>query len=689
MEISLHPYNEKDLSISESFAEFTHKTASKKSTSSCDYKLFENTLIESKKNTATSDKTSKNNFKHLVISDVNNEELDLEESPEEKKARRHLYRRSLTAPTKYSTDFKDSDSKKKMKMKKLTLVEGSAHSNGTSLFSARSILNESFLSSRESLNNFKSVKKLKSLDEFKLVEENKEISVNDKFRKKLKKHLESHESDVFVIHSATTLDEMAQSFFDDEILKEIKTNLNLKRTSSIDLVKSELPRAQSALVKLQKSMILVKEIIARIEFLQDSIVHILSKKNKERKIANKTRWINDFFCGLDQLISSYKFSYEEQNPLKVFAYLLDDKTKDPKIMDLLLTALKLKKKDFDNILMSFNKWAELKMLYLLASRVGELDHQNIKKCLNFSTDHIVRQEHEWYESIFARNSHFQSPIEEIVKEFSPEYLEEYREMTINEEPIRLNGFKETRKTSQFQFLTELLYAIYSAGFDRKMKKEDCQNQAAVLVNIELITKSIQNDLLQEEISWVTVEKKINDYPAIPFSKFKAAYTPSIHKTCLDQFLTELSVPCISVLKLNTHSCWLKADLCIHHLFGGIFNVSPETQTEPKLGNISHLQIKNNEHFSAVHFKQYEIYSMANKDVDYATITFKWNVALHYDESNQATCLKGILTVQNVKIYDETTEEMKLQILKTLNNPNIVDYVSNPLDGTPTIFTTFK
>ena len=689
MEISLHPYNEKDLSISESFAEFTHETAYKKSSSVLNnYKLFENAFLESEK--MVTDKKTNNNFKHLIISDIKNEELDLEESPEEKKTRRQLNRRSLTAPTKKNDAFHDLDLKKKTKVKKLDFGEGFARSNEISIFSERNFLQrESFLSSRDPLNTFKAIKKLKSLDEFKFVEESKEISVNDKFRKKLKKHLELHDSDSFYTCSATALDEMAKSFFEDEILKEIKTNFNLKRTSSIDLVKSELPRAQSALVKLQKSMILVKGLISHIEFLQDSIIQVLSQKNKERKIANKTRWINDFFNGLDQMISSYKFSHEEINPLKTFTYLLEDKTKDAKSMDLLLVALKLKKKDFENLLICCNNWADLKMLYFLASRVGELDHQNIKKCLNFSADHIVLQEHEWYESIFSKNSHFQIPIAEIVNEFSPEYLANYKEMTVNEEPIRLVGFKGTRRTSQCEFLTELLDAIYSSGFNRKMKKEECQNQANVLVNIELITKSIQNDLLQEEISWATIEKKLNAYPAIPFLKFKTSYSLNLHKACLDQFLVELSVPCISVLKLNTNSCWLKADLCIRHLFGGIFTVSTEIQTEPKLGSITHLQIKDNEQFSAVHFKHYEIYSTANKAIDYANITFKWNVALHYDESNQAICLKGILTVQNVKIYDAANEEIKINILKTLNNPNIVDYVTDSLCGSPTIFTTFK
>ncbi len=691
MEISLHPYNEKDLSISESFAEFTQKTANKKSSSILNnYKLFENSFLESEKHTSVTEKKTNNNFTHLIINDVKSDNCDLEESPEEKKARRQLNRRSLTAPTKKNDPYQDTDLKKKTKVKKLDLGEGFARSNEISIFSERNFLQrESFLSARDSLNSFKSVKKLKNLDEFKFVEENKEISINDKFRKKLKKHLESHESDAFSISSATVLDEMAKSFFDDEILKEIKTNFNLKRTSSIELVKSELPRAQSALIKLQKSMILVKAVVSRIEFLQDSIIQILSQKNKERKIANKTRWINDFFNGLDQIISSYKFSHEEINPLKTFIYLLEDKTKDAKIMDLLLLALKLKKKDFENLLNCCNNWADLKMLYLLASRVGELDHQNIKKCLSFSTDHIVRQEHEWYESIFSKNSHFQIPITEIVNEFSPEYLENYKEMTVNEESIRLVGFKGTRKESQFEFLTELLDAIYSAGFDRKFKREECQNQANVLVNIELITKSIQNDLLQEEISWATIEKKLECYPAIPFLKFKTTFNLNLHQACLDQLLVELSVPCISVLKLNTNSCWLKADLCIRHLFGGIFPVSAEIQTEPKLESITHLQIKNNDQFSATHFKQYEIYSMANKAIDYANITFKWNVALHYEESNQAICLKGVLTVQNVKIYDAATEEIKLIILKTLNNPNIFDSVIDPFDGNPTIFTTFK
>lgn len=684
MEINNYAYYDKNLSISESFNE-SKLGYVKKASNLCERRFFESTSMESEKSYEPK-KSSKNNFKHLVVKDSNSNS-EYSETPEEKNVRRHLHGRSPTNTIKVSPSLQEIDGKKKPKLKKLALSTEGFRLNGNRLFFSEQELNNP-TSARDFSNGFKSIKIIKSLDQLKPIDESKELGFNEKFRKKLKKYLDGHEPESTILHSVTELDKMAQDFFDKEILKDSKSNLNLKQTSSIDLVRSELPRAQSAIIKLQKSMILVEELIPRIEHLQDSIFKVLTK-NKNKTSHSKTQWINDFFAGLDQMISSYKHAQDEVNPLKIFTCVVTEKVKDQKIMDFLMMVLTMKKAEFENLMSCLNKWSDFRMIYSLTPRVHEIDHLNIRKCLDCSPDHIVDQEHTWSESMNAKNSLFKMPIEEIVNAFSPEFLAFYKEIAINEEPIRLNGLTGTRKESQFQFLTNFLEAIYRAGFDPQIKRKECQNQATVLVNIGNICKNIESNLFEEEIPWNVVQKKLKDYPAIPFSKLKSSFILSKHMMDLDQFLIELAVPCSNVLRLTVNSCWQKADTCIHHLFTDLFECTTDIQTEAKPELICRLQIKNKELFSSVHIKQYETYSMANKSVDLANLTFKWNVNLQLDEINDNKYLKGLLTVQNVKIYDETSKEIKAKILKILNNPNIVDYVPNSLDGSPAIQTTFK
>jgi|GEM_PF-2281685 len=658
-------------------------------------RMFENINPESK-NKLTA-KESERNFKHLEFNELS------EESKYRPKIKKHTknksYRRSMSLPS-GSQIFSAENSTKDFNIKNLTSSDISKKNLGFP-FSEREIIQP--ITSRDLVGDSRYKRApLKTLDELVSLEKTKVSQFNTKIRKKLKEYLETHDNNLLPIPLSTVLNQRAQDCFDMEVKKETKEKLQLKRTSSFNLVKSCRSRAQPALIHVQKSMILLDEIIPRLKFLQNSFFKILTlkKEKKTTSICYKTIWIDDFFKGLDNLISSYAYRKQEMNPLKSFTHIFAEQVNDPKMHELIFLGLKIGSKEFDNVMFCLNWWADSKNILELTERVSYIDHIKIREKLDLSIENIANQKHEWFESLNSNCPISQITNSEVIRCLIPDNVVLYDEITVNDKIIQLNNCNGTSETRQIKFFTILLHAIYSLGFDKNITEKESREQANVLVNLNKISKLIKEDLFKNTIPWQAIQKNLSDFPAIPFSALKNYFDPMIHEETLEELLIELAIPCVNVLKLCTNSCWLRGDECIRFLFTKIFKIYGD-DTHPQFFHTSqengiscHIHVKNRNHYFVTQTKCYGTHhfqdplSKSGKPLNFAKTIFQWTVSPYKDNDTGFSGWRGLLEIPHVDVDENTQMEIKREFLKTLNNPNIVDYVVNSMDGKPKIISNF-
>lgn len=544
---------------------------------------------------------------------------------------------------------------------------------------------------------------LKNFDRFQLIDKNKKDEFNNSIYKQLIKHLKSEDYPLKAIPPVHELREQAKEQFDLK-LKEV----TLERFAAIEkvpcgeLFHSELIRAKSALVKLQKEARLIKEIATRLKFLQNALYKLIENQfeKKSKKNLFKSEWTEQFFIILNDLIESYTLRKREMNPLKTFTHRFEENLKDQKMKELITLCLKIEKKELDLTIELIKEWAHFEFASTLKKRVQELDREAIEKSLNLSTKNILNQKHEWYESLESKTKLSKNRVEEIIRCMIPEGEILYKEIKVNDRLI-FSLKSENKEESQIEFFKELLQEIYnySSNFTSSTHLKKSENQAYLLVNIEKCVRMIEEDLKMHEIPWDSIQNKLSCFKALPFSKFKNEYDPNIHLN-ISHFLLEISIPCLEILLLCTHDCWLKADECIRMLFGSLFSKygaqkgSSELHTILDKGIECHIQIQNKENFSVSQIKKYVTTKISHHSSNHlsssddkskiATTTFKWTVSPYFDEKKNLRTWKGILEILDIIIHDEMNEDLKEKTLKIFNNPEIIDYVSNEINGKPKI-----
>lgn len=704
METRLNPSdfsNLHDFTISESIDDFSREGCSKRTSFVFDRRYFEQLLPESELSCVIPKESEK--FKHLEIKEIK-QETTLEK--EERKAKRKQYRRSVSQSSAETQQLSMIHLNKMDKTSKGTSplkISNFTRSCG-SHFTERELIQPITAREQPGLNSYKRPS-LKNLDELSLIEESREARFNIKIQKKLVKYLKSHDSHLPRLPSADQLDEIAQNYFDENITNATKEKFQLKRTSSVDLVNAERPRAVTGLIQVQKSMTLVKAIIPRLQFLQTSLYKVILEYNNKKfsDVCYKSKWTNDFFCGLDKLICSFNFKEIEMNPLKTFTHIISDQIKDSKMHELIVISLQIDNKEFENIMNCLTSWADYKKVKELTLRVSVIDHRRIKEQLDFSTDYIKNQQHRWFESIETKSLISQITAQEIIRCFIPDDLVLYKQIKVNDKLIELKHFKGDSEACQTEFFTLLFHAIYKSGFDINYQKKDCEDQAKMLIHMEAICKMLKNDLAEDTIPWKVIQKKLINYPAIPFSKFKNTFNKASHAESLDRFLIELTIPCIDILKLCTNSCWLRGDDCIRHLFSKLFRPFGDKttlnafSTSQEKGISCQIHIDSPEDYSVTQIKNYgtkphlnSSHSSSNDTIlNYTKTTFQWTVSPFKDKEKGISCWQGLLEIPHVEVMNETPIDIKRKILKILNNPDLVDYVANSLEGKPKIISDFK
>jgi hypothetical protein len=637
-----------------------------------------------------------------------NEATKIEEDADNKinlKSKKKKLRRSISLPQESMENLSRITLHKKTRVKKLTSSEGMKYADFPKLpYSDRELIQPITARENSTGSGYRKAS-IRHLDDLPFIDESKESQFNKKTRSKLRDFLEANKCSFPIVKTANELQELAQRFFDNEISSVTRSKFQLRRTPSCDLISSELSRAQSALREVQKSMVLLKNIIPRLQFLQNSIYKVLTRniEKKSSKTCYKSHWINNFFTGLDGLICSYSFRKQEMNPLKTFTHIYTDQLNDKKMKDLIFHTLKIEHEEFDKIMSCLNFWADSKKAIELTERVSQIDRKNIINDLDFSTDRIAKQRHEWFESLDSPISLSKNRLDEIVRCLIPTSSIIFKDIKVNDKSISLKGFSGNTEACQIELFTRLIHAIYSSGFDPIMKHTQCEDQARVLVNIHNICSILQKDLSAEFIPWEAIQKKLSTFPAIPFLKFKNRFNKNKHLDHLDQFLINLTIPCINILKLCTNDCWSWGHDCISCLFTDLFHPYGDKSsqiifhTRPEKGIYCHINIKSQEDFSVTQIKRYGTYPRTNEitrptsslesNLEFAKTTFKWTLSPYKDDQTQIACWRGLLEIPHVEINEKTPLETKKKILKILNNPNIVDYVMNSLTGKPKIITT--
>jgi hypothetical protein len=630
-------------------------------------------------------------------------ESSADEKIDELKNTKKTFRRSISLPHNGKEEItRASLSKKTKAVKKLTSSEGYRSFN-TQVYSDRELIQP--ISAR--VNSQKNGSSIRNLDDLTYIEKNKESNFDKKTRKLTRELLEKSKKELTNLPQVKLEKELrtiALRFFDNEINAVTRSRYELRRTTSHGLINTELPRAIEALTKLQKSMVLVKSLIPRLQFLQNSLYKILTRnaeKNPPKK-CYKSPWVTNFFEGLDWLNSAYSFRKKEMNPLKTFSVIYGQSLQNDKMNELIVLCLAIEQVEFDKIISCLNEWADSTNATKLRDRVGIIDRENIKKSLDLDLNRITKQRHVWIESLDCPISLSKNRVDEIVRCLIPEDSVLYKEITVNDKIIELKDFSGNKSACKKEFFKKLIYAICLGGFDLTVKEEMCENQAKVLVHIRELCSSIYENLVLDTIPWETVQKKMAEYPAIPFMRFKKRFAKDSLEN-LDQFIIDLTIPCINILRLCTNDCWSLADECIRCLYPKLFLPYGENsrgfkfQTQAESGIYCHINIKNNKHFDVTQIKRYATYPSTSNSINsngintklkQARSLFKWTLSPYEDHTSQITCWRGLLEIPDVEICSRTNPDNRAKILRILNNPVLVDYVMNSLNDKPKILTTY-
>lgn len=646
----------------------------KTSSTVCNRRLFED-IGNLSDSADIKQRESSKNFKHLGLNYLENEPIKKTSS----KSKHRPLRKSLTlsgpSETKISNTTRFSETSNKLCFTQRELIQP---------ISSRGPIGKDRYSPTQDLKDFK------------IIDEKKEADFNKKIIKNIRKYIENNSQLFGEIPTSNQLETIAQKFFDQKINKKKKTTDQLKRANSVSLVKSELPRAAVALEKLQKSALLIEGMISNLKNLQTSILTLLKRK----KTLYKSKWIENFYEQLHYLVASYTEKGKEKNPLRTFTVILEEQIQDEKIKEIIALSFNLQQKELENLILHINKWAiNTEILPQLSERVAILDRKNIVDSINSSIKDIPSKKHEWFESLESKRLINHITTEEIIRCLIPDSLVLYKKITVNKKTIQLKINEKSNTEPQVRFFSQLLYEIYAAGFNVNMTQEMARAQAISLVAIPEISHSIKEYLIMEMIPWEQVQLMLSPYQAIPFFKFKANYDSTLHLHNLNEYLVELTVPCIDVLKLCANDCWLIAEECIRYLHPDLFvpygqKMEAESMTTvPEKGVECHIHIQNDQDYSVAQIKKYGTYppdltvssgSSLNKKCNLAKMTFKWSVSPYIDPESNIKSWKGLLEIPNVIIDSKTPPDVEKKILKILNNPTIVDFVTNSLTGQPKI-----
>lgn len=503
---------------------------------------------------------------------------------------------------------------------------------------------------RELMNPLNSNKKTQLnevLKNFVVAKEKETKECNRQITKKVIPHFK----DLTPLPSSDQLETSALIFFEQEISNETK---NIATISNKDLVFSETHRAKTVLTKIQKSAFLIKELINRLITMQGFILDSL------KEVGKTTVWYNQFFSYLSTIVSNYENREEEMNPLKTFLFSFEKQ--DAKMRKITLKCFKMEEKECIHVLDVIRKWGDFKTIEGLREKVRTIDHKRTLDLLNFSTEDLSRQVHEWFESADSENFLLNMSAKELLDSLTS-----------------IQFFVNDKKIAEKEGLAVLLKEIYAFFEKDEISLQACKNQVYCLSELDTILNSLKTDLSKNPIPWVDIQQTLQPFAAIPFFKFKKIFNPEIHLENLSNFLLELAILPFSLLKIGSKKSWQKATDCLECLFTDLFfNPSYQIKSiEEKL--ISNIQITDDS-FSVVQTKNYRICSPASSEnpVIYATIAFIWTILPCLEG------LKGCLQISDIEFAKDIGESTKQSILKILNNPTIIDYIDNAMKGKPKI-----
>lgn len=544
-----------------------------------------------------------------------------------------------------------SSSLKEPKVRKAEIVAGKS-------LSFRETYSNSY-TQRELIDPFGSTKKIKvnkTLESLNYKEKNVE-----KFNKKVREKVKIYFKEYPILPLSDVLELLAINFFEIEITNETK---NIEETvSQRELVSSESHRAKKVLTKLQKNACLIQEFSGRIMELQGFLLTTLQEMGK------RSHWCNLFYYRLNGMASAYINREEEMNPLKTF--IVSYQKLDNKMKDVTIKTFKLDHHEFSNVLDVFTKWGDLKTALSLREKVREIDLQRTLNLLNFSTKDLMKQVHEWFEADDSNEFLLKIGTKEILDSLP------MTQFFVNGNKIIKPDFDFSEKKTDF--LAILLNKIYEF-YPTEINLRGCENQAYCLTHLETIMIDLKKDLSEVIIPWEAIQKKLISFKAIDFMKFKKTFKPE-YLEFLNSFLLDFAVPIFNLLKMGSKNSWQKADESLRCLFTPLFCETSHNLTTIEENEILTDFEVTNKSFSVVQTRKYKILS-TSLHTNLSSIIFTWAIA----ECEGG--LKSCLQIADIWFSEEITENQKQFILKTLNNPNTIDYVEHALCGKPKIISGF-